>query len=59
MHHESMTVDNQVTIVGGRNIGNEYLGAKSTVDCTDLDVPAVGSPAAKPYGSISEYWAWR
>ena len=54
MHSESMTADNQATIVGGRsrNIGNEYFGAKSAVDYTDLDVLAVGSRTAKPYGSI-------
>ncbi|HEY1438239.1 MAG TPA: phospholipase D-like domain-containing protein [Casimicrobiaceae bacterium] len=27
MHNKSFTVDNQVSIVGGRNIGNEYFGA--------------------------------
>ena len=27
MHNKSFTVDNRATIVGGRNIGDEYLGA--------------------------------
>ena len=27
MHNKSLTVDNQVTILGGRNIGNEYFDA--------------------------------
>ena len=28
MHNKSFTVDNQVTVVGGRNIGNEYFGGR-------------------------------
>ena len=31
MHNKSFTADNQVTIVGGRNIGDEYFGAGSEV----------------------------
>ena len=31
MHNKSFTVDNQVSIVGGRNIANEYFGAGSGV----------------------------
>ena len=27
MHNKSFTVDNQVTIVGGRNVGDEYFDA--------------------------------
>ncbi len=56
MHSESMTADNQVTIVGGRNIGNEYFGAKSTVDCTDLDVLAVGPVAGEVSTMFDRYW---
>jgi len=29
MHNKSFTVDNQVTIVGGRNVGDEYFGVWS------------------------------
>ena len=28
MHNKSFTADNQVAIVGGRNIGDEYFGAE-------------------------------
>jgi phosphatidylserine/phosphatidylglycerophosphate/cardiolipin synthase-like enzyme len=28
MHNKSMTFDNQITIVGGRNIGEEYFDAR-------------------------------
>lgn len=30
MHNKSFTVDNQVTIIGGRNIADEYFGARWT-----------------------------
>ena len=43
MHNKSMTADNQVSIVGGRNIGNEYFAADQGVAFADLDVLAVGS----------------
>ncbi|HTO48116.1 MAG TPA: phospholipase D family protein [Burkholderiales bacterium] len=43
MHNKSFTVDNQVSIVGGRNIGNEYFGAGDGVLFADLDVIAVGA----------------
>ena len=42
MHNKSYTVDNQITIIGGRNIGDEYFGASEDVKFGDLDVAAVG-----------------
>ena len=42
MHNKSFTADNRVTIVGGRNVGNEYFGAGEDVLFADLDVMAVG-----------------
>ena len=43
MHNKSFTVDNQISIVGGRNIGNEYFAAGTGVAFADLDVIAVGA----------------
>ena len=42
MHNKSFTVDGQATIVGGRNIGDEYFGAAGEVLFADLDVLAIG-----------------
>lgn len=42
MHNKSFTVDNQVTIVGCRNIGNEYCNADPALDFFDLDLLAIG-----------------
>ncbi|MCZ3129659.1 phospholipase D family protein, partial [Acinetobacter baumannii] len=40
MHNKSFTVDAQATIVGGRNVGDEYFGATDGVLFSDLDVLA-------------------
>src|SRR3954462_7487817 len=42
MHNKSFTADNQATIIGGRNIGDEYFGAIEGVVFVDLDVLAIG-----------------
>lgn len=42
MHNKSLTADNQASIVGGRNIGNEYFGNPQGVLFADLDVLAWG-----------------
>ena len=40
MHNKSFTVDNLATIVGGRNIGNEYFNADPALAFADLDILA-------------------
>ena len=56
MHNKSYTVDNQVTIVGGRNIGNEYFGAGGGVLFADLDVVAVGTVVPAVSRQFDRYW---
>ncbi|MBO4120666.1 phospholipase D family protein [Cupriavidus gilardii] len=57
MHNKSFTVDGQATIVGGRNIGDEYFGATDGVLFSDLDVLAVGPIAADVERDFDRYWA--
>ncbi len=57
MHNKSFTVDNTVTIVGGRNIGDEYFGATDQVLFTDLDVIAVGQVVQEVSADFDLYWA--
>ncbi len=38
MHSKSFTVDNQISIVGGRNIGDEYFAADPNLAFADMDV---------------------
>ncbi|AZG14542.1 phospholipase D family protein [Cupriavidus pauculus] len=55
MHNKSMTADNQLTIVGGRNIGDQYYGAADT-DFTDLDLLAGGPVVPQVSGVFDDFW---
>lgn len=57
MHNKSFTADNQVSIVGGRNIGDEYSGAESGMVFVDLDVLAVGAVVPQVSRDFDRYWA--
>jgi len=56
MHNKSFTADNQMTILGGRNIGNEYFEADPAVDFADLDVLAVGRVVSDVSNAFDMYW---
>ena len=56
MHNKSFTADNQVTIVGGRNIGNEYFAAGEGVAFADLDVLAIGPVVREVSEAFDLYW---
>jgi putative cardiolipin synthase len=56
MHNKSFSVDNLMTIVGGRNVGDEYYGVHEDVNFGDLDVLAVGPAAAKVGNQFDLYW---
>ncbi|GAB3276525.1 phospholipase D family protein [Parahaliea aestuarii] len=56
MHNKSLTADNQVTVVGGRNIGNEYFGAVAHTAFQDLDVMGVGPVVGKVSTMFDRYW---
>lgn len=57
MHNKSFTADNMVTIVGGRNIGDEYFGAADGLLFVDLDVLAVGPVVDEVSRDFDRYWA--
>ena len=56
MHAKSYTVDNQATILGGRNIGDEYFDADTDVAFSDLDVLAIGPPVGEVSSEFDAYW---
>lgn len=56
MHNKSFTADDQVTIVGGRNVGDEYFGAASELMFVDLDILAVGAIASDVSQDFERYW---
>jgi putative cardiolipin synthase len=57
MHNKSFTADNQVTIVGGRNVGDEYFGAGESLHFVDLDVIAIGAVVPQVSADFDRYWA--
>jgi len=58
MHNKSFTADSQVTVVGGRNVGDEYFAASTASTMfIDLDVLAVGEVVASVSRDFDRYWA--
>lgn len=56
MHNKTLTADGAATIVGGRNIGDEYFDASGNLGFVDLDVVAVGPVVAQVAASFDAYW---
>jgi putative cardiolipin synthase len=56
MHNKSFTVDNQFTIVGGRNIADEYFANNKLVNFGDLDVLGAGPLAQQTSEMFDTYW---
>jgi len=56
MHNKSLTVDNQVTLIGGRNIAAEYFGASADKKFGDLDVLGIGPVVQDVSDMFDSYW---
>lgn len=56
MHNKSFIVDNDVAIIGGRNIGDAYFDADGTNNFRDLDVVAIGPVVAAASRTFDTYW---
>ena len=56
MHNKSFTADNQMAVVGGRNVGDEYFEARADVDFGDLDALVLGEVVPKVSASFDRYW---
>ena len=56
MHSKSFTVDGQVSVVGGRNIGDEYFQADPNLAFSDVDVMAIGPVVVEVSAAFDEYW---
>ncbi|GLQ45933.1 phospholipase D family protein [Dyella lipolytica] len=56
MHNKSYIVDNNVAIVGGRNIGDEYFDAANEKNFRDLDLIAIGPVVNEASHAFDEYW---
>ncbi|MFW2405959.1 MAG: phospholipase D family protein [Gammaproteobacteria bacterium] len=56
MHNKSFVVDNQVAIVGGRNIANEYYQLETSGEFIDFDMLAVGPVVREVSSEFDTYW---
>jgi len=56
MHNKSFTVDNQVTIVGGRNLADEYYQTRGFSQFLDEDLAAIGPVVQDVSDGFDEYW---
>jgi putative cardiolipin synthase len=56
MHNKSFTADNVASIIGGRNIADEYFELKTDSVFVDFDVLALGPIVTEISHSFDEYW---
>jgi cardiolipin synthase C len=56
MHNKMFVADNEAGVVGGRNIGDEYFGAREGVNFADMDLLAAGPVVQDLSRSFDEFW---
>jgi len=56
MHNKSFTVDGAISIVGGRNIGDEYFDLSDDINFRDRDVLTLGPVVNDIQTSFGQYW---
>ena len=56
MHNKSFTVDNQVSVVGGRNIADEYFQLKTDSVFVDFDMLALGPITYDISRNFDKFW---
>jgi putative cardiolipin synthase len=60
MHNKSFTADDAVTIVGGRNVGDEYFDLDPAMNFRDRELLAAGPVVAQVTAGFEAFWnsAW-
>ncbi len=56
MHNKTFTVDGLVSIVGGRNIGDEYFDAAAEANFSDIDALVMGPVVAEVSAAFDDFW---
>ena len=56
MHNKSFIVDNQIALIGGRNMSNQYFFASDKYQFSDMDVMLVGKAVDAISNSFDDYW---
>jgi cardiolipin synthase C len=56
MHNKLFVVDNEISIVGGRNIGDEYFQGSRDLEFGDYDIIAAGPIVNQVSNSFDDFW---
>ncbi|MEP3047175.1 MAG: phospholipase D family protein [Roseibium sp.] len=56
MHNKSLTIDNSISIVGGRNIADEYYQVNTNAEFADFDLICAGPVARKITAAFDIFW---
>lgn len=56
MHNKTFTADNQISLIGGRNMSNQYYNVSDNYQFSDVDVMLVGQAVDDIAHSFDEYW---
>jgi len=56
MHNKALIADNEVAVMGGRNLGDEYFDASADINFRDMDVLTAGPITGKISTSFDKYW---
>lgn len=56
MHNKALIADDQVAIIGGRNLGDQYFDNRNRVNFVDLDLLTQGPVVAEISKSFKHYW---
>ncbi|WP_130802402.1 phospholipase D family protein [Acinetobacter ihumii] len=56
MHNKSFIADDQIALIGGRNMTNQYYSSSDNYQFSDVDVMLVGSAVDDIVDSFDDYW---
>ena len=56
MHNKSFIADDQIALIGGRNMTNQYYNSSDNYQFSDVDVMLVGAAVDDISHSFDEYW---
>lgn len=56
MHNKTLISDNQLAIIGGRNLGDEYFDEDKNSNFNDIDILSAGPATADISRSFDRYW---
>ena len=56
MHNKLFVVDNELALIGGRNVGDAYFAASQSLEFGDYDVLVAGGMVRRLSGSFDAFW---